>query len=56
MIGETTESGRIEIWHKSARKADIPVRALSAGAPEYQRPWTATARARRDKSRRCARA
>jgi len=41
VIGETTESGRIEIWHKGERAADIPVRALSAGAPEYQRPWTA---------------
>jgi phosphoribosylformylglycinamidine synthase len=41
VIGETTESGRIEIWHKGAREADIPVRALSAGAPEYERPWTA---------------
>ncbi|RIA55105.1 phosphoribosylformylglycinamidine synthase subunit PurL [Dichotomicrobium thermohalophilum] len=41
VIGETTESGRIEIWHKGAQEADIPVRALSAGAPEYQRPWTA---------------
>jgi len=41
VIGETTQSGRIEIWHKGAREADIPVRALSAGAPEYQRPWVA---------------
>jgi phosphoribosylformylglycinamidine synthase len=41
VIGETTESGRIEIWHNGAREADIPVRALSAGAPEYERPWTA---------------
>jgi len=41
VIGETTESGRIEIWHEGAREADIPVRALSAGAPEYQRPWAA---------------
>jgi len=41
VIGETTESGRIEIWHNGAREAAIPVRALSAGAPEYQRPWTA---------------
>jgi len=41
VIGETTESGRIEIWHKGALEADIPVRALSAGAPEYQREWTA---------------
>jgi len=41
VIGETTESGRIEIWHKGALEADIPVRALSAGAPEYERPWKA---------------
>ncbi len=41
VVGETTESGRIEIWHKGAREADIPVRALSAGAPEYERPWVA---------------
>jgi len=41
VIGETTESGRIEIWHEGVLEADIPVRALSAGAPECQRPWTA---------------
>jgi len=41
VIGETTESGRIEIRHNGALEADIPVRALSAGAPEYDRPWTA---------------
>jgi len=41
VIGETTEGGRIEIWHNGEREADIPVRALSAGAPEYDRPWTA---------------
>ena len=41
VVGELTDTGRIEIWHNGAREADIPVRALSAGAPEYQRPWTA---------------
>ncbi|MFP3921476.1 MAG: phosphoribosylformylglycinamidine synthase subunit PurL [Dichotomicrobium sp.] len=41
VIGETTDSGRIEVRHRDVREADIPVRALSAGAPEYQRPWKA---------------
>jgi len=40
VIGETTGSGHIEIWHSGEREADIPVRALNAGAPEYDRPWS----------------
>ncbi|HKJ62414.1 MAG TPA: phosphoribosylformylglycinamidine synthase subunit PurL, partial [Hyphomicrobiales bacterium] len=39
VIGETTETGRLEIMHQGALKADIPIPALADEAPEYERPY-----------------
>ncbi len=41
IIGETTDSGRLEVWHAGRLEADVPVRALADNAPEYRRPWLA---------------
>lgn len=40
VIGETIAQDRFRISHKGQIKADIPLKALSTHAPEYDRPWT----------------
>ena len=37
VIGETTETGRLQITHRGALEADIPIPALADEAPLYQR-------------------
>lgn len=38
VIGRTTDSGRIVIRHRGVVEAEIPLHALSEGAPNYDRP------------------
>ncbi len=38
VIGETTRSGQLVIRHKGEIVADLPVKPLAGGAPEYDRP------------------
>lgn len=38
VIGETTRSGQLVIRHKGEIVADMPVKPLAGGAPEYDRP------------------
>ncbi len=45
IVGETIPEDRFLIIHKGAVKADLPLKALSGNAPEYDRPWLATPRA-----------
>jgi len=42
IVGETIADDRFLILHGGAVKADLPLKALSGTAPEYDRPWTAT--------------
>jgi phosphoribosylformylglycinamidine synthase II len=39
VIGQTTETGRLEILHKGERQAVIPIPALADEAPVYERPY-----------------
>ncbi|VAW10534.1 Phosphoribosylformylglycinamidine synthase, synthetase subunit [hydrothermal vent metagenome] len=39
VIGQTTDTGRLEVRHNGELMADIPLKALGDGAPEYDRPW-----------------
>ena len=41
VIGETTRSGQLVIRHKGEIVADLPVKPLAGGAPEYDRPHSA---------------
>lgn len=43
IIGETIAEDRFVIMHNGAVKADLPLKALSGTAPEYDRPWEPTA-------------
>ncbi len=43
IVGETLPEDRFVIMHQGACKADLPLRALSGEAPEYDRPWEETA-------------
>ena len=38
VIGELTDTGRLEVWHKGVREADIPLAPLNDQAPLYTRP------------------
>ena len=40
IIGETIAQDRFLIMHNGVLKADLPLKALSGSAPEYDRPWT----------------
>jgi len=40
VIGETLAADRFVVMHEGAVKADLPLRALSGAAAEYDRPWT----------------
>ncbi|MGY6633380.1 MAG: phosphoribosylformylglycinamidine synthase subunit PurL [Alkalilacustris sp.] len=41
IIGETIPEDRFLILHRGQTMADLPLRALSGEAPEYDRPWVA---------------
>jgi phosphoribosylformylglycinamidine synthase II len=38
VIGRLTDTGRIEVWHRGEREADIPLEPLAEQAPLYRRP------------------
>jgi phosphoribosylformylglycinamidine synthase II len=42
IVGETIPEDRFIIMHGGECKADLPLRALSGNAPEYDRPWEPT--------------
>jgi phosphoribosylformylglycinamidine synthase subunit PurL len=42
IVGETIAEDRFLIVHRGEVKADLPLKALSGNAPEYDRPWVAT--------------
>ncbi|QQA44809.1 phosphoribosylformylglycinamidine synthase subunit PurL [Pelagovum pacificum] len=42
IVGETIAEDRFLIVHNGEVKADMPLKALSGNAPEYDRPWVAT--------------
>ncbi len=42
VVGETIAEDRFLIIHGNETKADLPLRALSGNAPEYDRPWVET--------------
>ena len=39
VIGQTTETGRLEVFHRNRIEADIPIPALADNAPVYERPY-----------------
>ncbi len=42
IVGETIAEDRFLIMYNNEVKADLPLKALSGNAPEYDRPWVAT--------------
>ncbi|WP_018632732.1 phosphoribosylformylglycinamidine synthase subunit PurL [Neomegalonema perideroedes] len=42
IVGETIAEDRFLILHGNEVKADLPLKALSGSAPEYDRPWSET--------------
>ena len=42
VIGRLTDTGRMVLTQHGQRAADLPIRPLADGAPEYDRPWTPT--------------
>jgi phosphoribosylformylglycinamidine synthase len=42
IVGETIPEDRFVVRLNGAVKADLPLKALSGAAPEYDRPWTET--------------
>ncbi len=42
IVGETIAEDRFIIEHDGVVKADLPLKALSGNAPEYDRPWVPT--------------
>ncbi|MGY9046937.1 MAG: phosphoribosylformylglycinamidine synthase subunit PurL [Rhodobacterales bacterium] len=42
IVGETIAEDRFLVMHNGEVKADLPLKALSGNAPEYDRPWEAT--------------
>ncbi|MEM7670782.1 MAG: phosphoribosylformylglycinamidine synthase subunit PurL, partial [Pseudomonadota bacterium] len=42
IVGETIAEDRFLVRHNGEVKADLPLKALSGTAPEYDRPWVAT--------------
>ena len=42
IVGETISEDRFIIMHGNQCKADLPLKALSGNAPEYDRPWVET--------------
>ncbi len=45
IVGETIAEDRFIIMHNGEVKADLPLKALSGTAPEYDRPWVETPQA-----------
>ncbi len=45
IVGETIPEDRFLILHGNEVKADLPLKALSGTAPEYDRPWVETPKA-----------
>ena len=45
IVGETIAEDRFIIMHDGEMKADLPLKALSGTAPEYDRPWVETPQA-----------
>ncbi|MHC0053041.1 phosphoribosylformylglycinamidine synthase subunit PurL [Actibacterium sp. D379-3] len=45
IVGETIDEDRFLVMHNGVCKADLPLKALSGTAPEYDRPWVETAAA-----------
>ncbi|MEH6773295.1 MAG: phosphoribosylformylglycinamidine synthase subunit PurL [Cereibacter changlensis] len=45
IVGETIPEDRFLILHGNEIKADLPLKALSGTAPEYDRPWVETPKA-----------
>ncbi len=43
IVGETIDEDRFLIMHNGECRADLPLKALSGNAPEYDRPWEPTA-------------
>ena len=41
VVGETTAEDRFIVNFAGATRADLPLKALSGAAPEYDRPWSA---------------
>ncbi len=42
LVGETIAEDRFLVMHGNETKADLPLKALSGEAPEYDRPWEPT--------------
>ncbi len=42
IVGETIAEDRFLVMHNNVVKADLPLKALSGNAPEYDRPWVET--------------
>ncbi len=42
IVGETIAEDRFLVLHNGEVKADLPLKALSGNAPEYDRPWVET--------------
>ncbi|MBI1416695.1 MAG: phosphoribosylformylglycinamidine synthase subunit PurL [Limimaricola sp.] len=42
IVGETIAEDRFIVMHGNSVKADLPLKALSGNAPEYDRPWVPT--------------
>ncbi|MCE8008065.1 phosphoribosylformylglycinamidine synthase subunit PurL [Aestuariivita sp.] len=42
IVGETIAEDRFLVMHNNSVKADLPLKALSGNAPEYDRPWVET--------------
>ncbi|WP_101068090.1 phosphoribosylformylglycinamidine synthase subunit PurL [Roseovarius salinarum] len=42
IVGETIADDRFVVMHHNTCKADLPLKALSGNAPEYDRPWEET--------------
>ena len=42
IVGETIAEDRFLVMHNGEIKADLPLKALSGNAPEYDRPWVQT--------------
>ncbi|MEM8843237.1 MAG: phosphoribosylformylglycinamidine synthase subunit PurL, partial [Pseudomonadota bacterium] len=46
IVGKTIAEDRFLVRHGAETKADLPLKALSGTAPEYDRPWVPTAAAK----------
>ncbi len=40
VIGEVTDTRRMEMWYQGEKVVDLPVALLTDEAPVYERPWT----------------